>query len=40
MPSGEEKVFLGHAAMDPLEMQLWGALSHDQDALILELAVF
>lgn len=38
--SGDEKAFLGHALMDPLEMQLWGALSHGQDALILEPALF
>lgn len=40
VPSGEEKAFLGHTTMDSLEMQLWGALGRDKDALILELAVF
>lgn len=40
IPSGEKKAFQGHAPMESLEMQLWGALSQVQDALILELALF
>ena len=40
IPSGEEKAFLGHGPMDTLEMPLWHALSHVQDPLILDLALF